>query len=282
MGILIAVVCIAGVLGWVIVKNDELAGLGRAVRPGSFRSPHGRLVHVKPLGQLPAEERWSRRFTRSFPLVSCIAVFACALISVGLLQSVPLGAIGATIQGVLNTPLPAAIITAEALLRSHGGKRLLPTYIIALFGALLMQGIVLGAFAALGWLASFVADGLGPAISWVGVLFSSPFAFALGAALVVARTGSMVKFRRRFADGSENEIEVSSNSVAYGAFCELMDEKAAARGATRSSGKADKGAAGGFASGNDAGGTATSDNGYGTATDEGSNGKTADNDKAAE
>ena len=199
MGILIAVVCIAGVLGWVIVKNDELAGLGRTVRPGSFRSPHGRLVHVKPLGQLPAEERWSRRFTRSFPLVSCIAVFACALISVGLLQSVPLSAIGATIQGVLNTPFPAAIITAEALLRSHEGKRLLPTYIIALFGALLMQGIVLGAFAALGWLASFAADGLGPAISWVGVLFSSPFAFALGAALVVA--GGLGNAFDRFALG---------------------------------------------------------------------------------
>ena len=104
----------------------------------------------------------------------------------------------------------------------------------------------------------------------------------LGAALVVARTGSMVKFRRRFADGSENEIEVSSNSVAYGAFCELMDEKAAARSASRSAGKGDEGAVEGFASGNDAGGAATSDNGYGTATDEGSNGKTADNGKAAE
>lgn len=228
MGILIAVVVVAGVLGWVIVKNDELSGLGRNVQPGSFRSPHGKLVHVKALSELPAEEPWPQRFRRCFPLVSCVAVFLVLIVQFAFVQA------GATpdwldvLDRVLNSPLPAAVIAGEALLRYHDGLRLLPTYIIALLGALVMQAVLIAVFSVVVWLI-LLAGLVGAAVSlmWTIVMLASPFAFALGAALVVARTGRMVKFRRRFADGAENDIEVSTNSVAYGAYREMMDAKAA-------------------------------------------------------
>ena len=232
MGILIAVVIVAGVLGWVIVKNDELSGLGRTVRSGSFRSPHGKLVHVKALGELPAEEPWPQRFKRCFPLVSCVAFVVVLIVQFAFIQA------GATsdwmdiLGRVLNSPLPAAVIAGEALIRLHDGLRLLPTYIIALLGALVMQAVLIAVFSVVAWLISLASlAGAAAALMWTVVMFASPFAFALGAALAVARTGRMVKFRRRFADGSENEIEVSTNSVAYGAYRELMGDKTSGKAA---------------------------------------------------
>ena len=228
MGILIAVVVVAGVLGWIIVKNDELSGLGRNVRPGSFRSPHGKLVHVKPLGELPAEERWSKRFLRCFPLVSSVAVTALACLVLVLQNlSVASPAVEVLIDA-LNTPIPAVVIAGECLLRGKDGIRLLPTFIVALLGALLMQVIVSVPLGCAGWaVESAGIVGAFDAVMAIGLLLLSPWAYALGAALVLARTGRMVKFRRRFADGSENDIEVSTNSVAYGAYREMMDAKAA-------------------------------------------------------
>lgn len=232
MGILIAVVVIAGVLGWIIVKNDELSGLGRTVRPGSFRSPHGKLVHVKALGEIPAEEPWSRRFKRAFPLVSCVVFFVLLVVQFAFIQSAAAPDWMRVLDWVLNSPVPAAVIAGEALIRLHDGLRPLPTYVIALLCAFVMQAVLIAVFSVVAWLISLAGlAGAAVALMWTIAMFASPFTFALGAALVVARTGKMVKFRRRFADGFENEIEVSTNSVAYGAYRELMGNKAAGKAA---------------------------------------------------
>ncbi len=232
--IFVAIVVIAGVVGWVLVKNDELSGLGRNVRPGSFRSPHGRLVHVKPLGELPKAERWSARLRKSFPWVSMAALYALAALG-ALLGRIPAAqGAGAVVLDFLRTPVPALVVAGEALFRGGEGTRHLATYIVAVVGALIGQLLLfLPAFLAI-WAAS-AAGVIGDAIvpvdlpSWAFFVLS--FAgFALGAALVLARTGRLVRFRRRFADGSESEIEVSTNSVAYGAYRELADER---RGAGR-------------------------------------------------
>lgn len=226
MGALLAVVVVAGVAGWVIVKNDELSGIGRNVRPGSFRSPHGRLVHVKALGPLPPRVPFRFLVRESFPLVSCLCAFALGVLAL-LLPRIPGAADAASVLlRALSTPLPAVVIAAEALFRSREGKRLVSAYIIALAGAFMMQLLCFLVPVAIVWAAQAAGAGqIPPEVAIAAPFLISPFAFALGSAVAAARTGRMVKFRRRFADGSENEIEVSTNGVAYGAYRALMEQE---------------------------------------------------------
>ena len=72
MQIIIAAVMLVALIAWIVVKNDEMSGLGRNVKTGSLRHPHGKLVRAKATTAVPDETPLIYRFNRSMPCISSI------------------------------------------------------------------------------------------------------------------------------------------------------------------------------------------------------------------
>lgn len=224
MEVLFILIVVVGAAGWAIVKSDELSGLGRGARRGFPRAPHGELVRVEPMGDLPAEVAFRLRLRRCLPLFTSLAVFVLCLASQVLSCFSASEHAGSLLREMLSTPIPAALIAAEAFVRRHEEDRPIPAYILSLVGALVAQALLYWMIGFAGWAGEAV--GIAHARETAGsvsFVLSGP-AFALGSALAAAAMGRMARFRRHFADGTKNEIEVSSSSAAYRAYIGLMED----------------------------------------------------------
>ena len=70
MQIIIAAVVLVALVAWIVVKNDEMSGLGRNVKAGSLRHPHGKLVRAKATTAVTDETPLIDRLKRSMPCIS--------------------------------------------------------------------------------------------------------------------------------------------------------------------------------------------------------------------
>ena len=55
MQIIVVAVVLVALIAWIVVKNDEMSGLGRNVKAGTLRHPHGKLVRAKATTVIPEE-----------------------------------------------------------------------------------------------------------------------------------------------------------------------------------------------------------------------------------
>ena len=83
MQIIVVAVAIIPLVAWTVVKNDEMSGLGRNVKAGTLRHPHGKLVRAKATTVIPEEAPLANRIKRSMPFISSVAIIAvCVLLYV--------------------------------------------------------------------------------------------------------------------------------------------------------------------------------------------------------
>lgn len=221
MEIFFAVVVVVSIAAWGIVRSDELSGLGRSVRMGSFRHPHGRLVAVSCEGALPEKEPWARRFRRFVPWVTAAIILVAS--AVGVLANQVL-----LVQMVAGSVLSPAMVAFEGMLRQGDDKRR-----FAAFMAALIFGMAAGMIAVvpLTLLRMAGVELAMPLLVFLRIALSV-VGYAVGAAAAMAALGARVKFLRTFEDGVQNSVEVSTNSAAYGAFVRLMkaaEKKTAAK-----------------------------------------------------
>lgn len=80
MQIIIAAVVIVALIAWIVVKNDEMSGLGRNVKAGTLRHPHGKLVRAKATTVIPEEAPLVNRIKRSMPFISSVAIIAVCVV----------------------------------------------------------------------------------------------------------------------------------------------------------------------------------------------------------
>ena len=132
MQIIVVAVVIIALVAWAVVKNDEMSGLGRNVKAGTLRHPHGKLVRAKATTAIPEEAPLANRIKRSMPFISavpiiavCVVLFACDFTVLGHSSSQLLATLSST--GVV-----ALIIAAEATLRAPEDARTFLTYVYAL------------------------------------------------------------------------------------------------------------------------------------------------------
>lgn len=132
MQIIIAAVVLVALIAWIVVKNDEMSGLGRNVKVGSLRHPHGKLVRAKATTAVPDEIPLIDRFKRSMPCISsfvltaaCVVLYTCDFTILDHTNSQLLATLS-------STGIVALIIAAEATLRAPEAARTFWTYVYAL------------------------------------------------------------------------------------------------------------------------------------------------------
>ena len=215
MNVIIAIVIIAAIIGWVFVKIDELSGLGRNVRAGGPRHPHGKLVSVRNTDDIPETVPFGKRFASSLPFITSAALLALFL---------ALNAVDVRIFGIPSsemalvlstTGITALIIVVEATFRAPEGKKTFWTFIYALVGA-----VALGLAAS----APLSLVGLTGNASLTAYCITTIAAYMFGSALVVALLPDNVTFERTFEDGAKRSITVSTRSTAYAAYTAMMGE----------------------------------------------------------
>ena len=193
MQIIIAAVVLVALIAWIVVKNDEMSGLGRNVKAGSLRHPHGKLVRAKATTAVSDETPLIDRFKRSMPCISsfvltaaCVVLYTCDFTILGHTSSQLLATLS-------STGIVALIIAAEATLRAPEAARTFWTYVYALVaGVLCAYGIV------------------------------TCICYMLGSGACVALLPSKVTFERTFEDGAKRSITVSTRSAAYSAYVAMM------------------------------------------------------------
>ena len=106
MQIIIAAVVIVALIAWIVVKNDEMSGLGRNVKAGTLRHPHGKLVRAKATTVIPEEAPLANRIKRSMPFISSVAIIAvCVVLYV--CDFTVLGKCGSCAMGLLGLVVSA-------------------------------------------------------------------------------------------------------------------------------------------------------------------------------
>ena len=76
MQIIVVAIVLVALIAWIVVKNDEMSGLGRNVKAGTLRHPHGKLVRAKATTVIPEEAPLANRIKRSMPFISSVAIIA--------------------------------------------------------------------------------------------------------------------------------------------------------------------------------------------------------------
>ena len=189
MQIIIAAVVLVALIAWIVVKNDEMSGLGRNVKTGSLRHPHGKLVRAKATTAVPDETPLIDRFKRSMPCISsfvltaaCVVLYTCDFTILGHTSSQLLATLS-------STGIVALVIAAEATWEC------IATVASLSFNqesTLLVYGIV------------------------------TCICYMLGSGACVALLPSKVTFERTFEDGAKRSITVSTRSAAYSAYVAMM------------------------------------------------------------
>ena len=142
MQIIIAAIVLVALIAWIVVKNDEMSGLGRNVKAGTLRHPHGKLVRAKATTVIPEEAPLANRIKRSMPFISSVAIIAvCVVLYV--CDFTVLGHSSSQLLATLSsTGIVALIIAAEATLRAAEDARTFWTYVYALVAGVVCALIV--------------------------------------------------------------------------------------------------------------------------------------------
>ena len=215
MGILFVLVAVVGVVSWGIVKSDELSGLGRRVKAGSLRHPHGKLEQVY-CEHPPVRRPFAARLRSVLPVVALPLVVAISLGALALEHAGVL--VGVMAVDFLSSGAGVLLVAGECLLRLAKPAQSFANYIV-----LLVAGIV-------------AATALGALVLAVGghdftVGFEAAYLLANAAGFAVGCSAALmeepVRFERRFEDGAESSVKISPRSAAYRAYEALrVDERA--------------------------------------------------------
>ena len=216
MQIIIAAVVLVALIAWIVVKNDEMSGLGRNVKAGSLRHPHGKLVRAKATTAVPDETSLIDRFKRSMPCISSFALTAACVV----LYTCDFAILGHTSSQLLatlsSTGIVALIIAAEATLRAPEAARTFWTYVYALVAEVLCALVVWECIAA----AASLSFNQESTLLVYGIV--TCICYMLGSGACVALLPSKVTFERTFEDGAKRSITVSTRSAAYSAYVAMM------------------------------------------------------------
>ena len=214
MATVIVIIIIVAIVGWIFVKSDEMSGLGRNVKMGGMRHPHGKLVGVRATDALPDVEPFAKRFAGTFPIITSIMLLV-ALIALNCIDASLFGVPTSEMALMLsNTGITALIIVVEATFRAPEGKKTFWTFIYALVGAVALGLVVWAVLAAIS----------GGTVNYIAYSVCTIAAYAFGSSLTVALLPTTVAFERRFEDGAKRSITVSTRSAAYAAYVAMMDE----------------------------------------------------------
>lgn len=217
MAVLFGIVAIVGVISWAIVKSDELSGIGRSVKKGSFRHPHGRLVatHCESVAEhIP----YGIRLLKRVPVFTSLVTLAAAV--VGLVMEANGIVAGVVIVDVVASGVAVVLMAGECILRLAKGMQRFSTFIVIVFAGLLLA-------TACSMFATAMGGGADSFIVVVSRTISSVAGCALGCALAAGAFREPARFKRRFEDGYENEIAVSPHSAVYKAYREFAVGKKA-------------------------------------------------------
>lgn len=216
MQIIIAAVVLVALIAWIVVKNDEMSGLGRNVKTGSLRHPHGKLVRAKATTAVPDETPLIDCLKRSMPCISsfvltaaCVVLYTCDFTILGQTSSQLLATLS-------STGIVALIIAAEATLRAPEAARTFWTYIYALVAGVLCALVVWECIAA----AASLSFNQESTLLVYGI--ATCICYMLGSGACVALLPSKVTFERTFEDGAKRSITVSTRSAAYSAYVAMM------------------------------------------------------------
>ena len=214
MQIIVAVVVIIALVAWTVVKNDEMSGLGRDVKAGTLRHPHGKLVRAKATTAIPEEAPLAKR---SMPFISSVAIIAVCLVLYVCDFTVLSHSSSQLLATLSSTGIVALIIAAEATLRAPEDARTFWTYVYALVAgvvcALVMWEVVAAAASM-----SFSEEST---LLVYGIV--TCVCYMLGSGACVALLPSKVTFERTFEDGAKRSITVSTRSAAYSAYVAMME-----------------------------------------------------------
>lgn len=216
MQIIIAAAVLVALIAWIVVKNDEMSGLGRNVKAGSLRHPHGKLVRAKATTAVPDEISLIDRFKRSMPCISsfaltaaCVVLYTCDFTILGHTSSQLLATLS-------STGIVALIIAAEATLRAPEAARTFWTYVYALVAGVLCALIAWECIAT----AASLSFNQESTLLVYGIV--TCICYMLGSGACVALLPSKVTFERTFEDGAKRSITVSTRSAAYSAYVAMM------------------------------------------------------------
>lgn len=216
MQIIIAAVVLVALIAWIVVKNDEMSGLGRNVKAGTLRHPHGKLVRAKATTAVPDETPLIDRLKRSMPCISsfvltaaCVVLYTCDFTILGHTNSQLLATLS-------STGIVALIIAAEATLRAPEAARTFWTYVYALVAGVLCALVVWEVVAA----AASMSFSEESTLLVYGI--ATCVCYMLGSGACVALLPSKVTFERTFEDGAKRSITVSTRSAAYSAYVAMM------------------------------------------------------------
>lgn len=217
MGVLFALVAVVGIVSWGIVKSDELSGLGRQVKAGSLRHPHGKLEQVY-CEHLPVRRPFAARLRSVLPVITLPLV---VVVSLGALALEHAGVFfGVVAVDFLSSGAGVLLVAGECLLRLAKPAQSFASYII-----LLVAGLV--AATVLGALVLAVGGNNLTVVLEAAYLLANAAGFAAGCSVAAALMEEPVRFERRFEDGAESPVKISPRSAAYRAYEALMvDERA--------------------------------------------------------
>ena len=215
MQIIVVAVVLVALIAWIVVKNDEMSGLGRNVKAGTLRHPHGKLVRAKATTVIPEEAPLANRIKRSMPFISSVAIIAvCVVLYV--CDFTVLGHSSSQLLATLSSTGIVALIAAEATLRAAEDARTFWTYVYALVAGVVCALIVWEVVAAVASM-SFSEEST---LLVYGIV--TCVCYMLGSGACVALLPSKVTFERTFEDGAKRSITVSTRSAAYSAYVAMM------------------------------------------------------------
>lgn len=201
-----AIIVIAAVIGYFFKKNAELAGVGRNVKAGSLRAPHGRLVRTKRLDTLE-DIGFGKKFIRVFvfssmPTVVILILCFAQVLSVN-------GALATGLDIVLVIAITVAVTQSDVGVWHPLGYSIVG-YLVFAFGSIAVSTLAFG-----GDMAAHVS-----AINAIAMA-----AGTVGSAAAVSWMPLIRTYAREFEDGFVAAIQVSSRSAAARAFEEVVDPK---------------------------------------------------------
>ena len=199
--IILVVVVAAGLIGLLVAKIDELSGVGREHKAGTFRWPHGKVVRTRVLY---AEEEITRADIAKKVLAPTVgvAVVCAALIMVG-----PLTGYGNVLTVV---SLLASLIIATAVCGKNDSGRAFCYAVVGLAIACTVLILIARAYVS---------------VSTAEVnAFTTVFG-AVGASVGVAVLPARVIFAREFADGKVGCVRLSQRTAAAVLLLKLQDKE---------------------------------------------------------
>lgn len=199
--IILVVVVAAGLIGVLVAKVDELSGVGREHKAGTFRWPHGKVVRTRVLY---AEEEITRADIAKKVLAPTLAV---AIVCAALIMVGPLTGYGNVLTVV---SLLASLIIATVVCGKNDSGRAFCYAVVGLAVACTVLILITRAYVS---------------VSTAEVnAFTTVFG-AVGASVGVAVLPARVIFAREFADGKVGCVRLSQRTAAAVLLLKLQDKE---------------------------------------------------------